>query len=189
MTTIYTVSYLSSDFVTLTPPEIDAAFAAGKRIRIESEARGLKDRRDVLVKEEKVDAEKIQQLGALSEQIVGKYFGLYVSYAYNTFRTADLPFNIEVRTIGREHFGLRVYAKDDDSRRVVGVVIPPGMERGPKYRIAGWIVAGDAKKHWEWTQNPYNAGEFFGVPQASLRHIKELVEIIGRGRDTTGVTK
>jgi hypothetical protein len=88
------------------------------------------------------------------------------------YKKADLPHNIEVRLIGEDRYGLRVYKKDDASRRVVGVVIPPGKERGP-YRIAGWIIAADAIQDC-WEMAPYGGRPMYPVPQEHLRPMSEL---------------
>jgi hypothetical protein len=72
---------------------------------------------------------------------------------------------------------LRVYDRDDDSRRVVGIVIEKGQERKP-YRIAGWINAKYAKKDI-YKIDPLNRGRpVFAVPQEKLFHMNELKGLI-----------
>ena len=62
-----------------------------------------------------------------------------------TFNVPDLPNDIQVRLIGVDHYGLRVYPQhdgkgDEPHWKVVGVVILKGEERKPPWRIPGWII-------------------------------------------------
>lgn len=118
----------------------------------------------------------LQQLGALAERSAAKALDLYWPGLINTFKKPDLSHNIEVRLIGVDHYGLRVRDSDDDSRRIVGVIIPKGKEREP-YRIPGWIPAKDAKRS-EWKMNPYDGRPMYCVPQEYLRHLNELRTIV-----------
>lgn len=120
----------------------------------------------------------LQQLGAIAERGVAKALDLYWPGLINTFKNPDLSHNIEVRLIGVDHYGLRVRNSDNDTRRIVGIVIPKGKERCP-YRIPGWITAGEAKRV-EWEMNPYEGRPMYCVPQKSLRPLSELKEIILR---------
>ncbi len=119
-----------------------------------------------------------QCLGSLCERIAAKALGIYWPSSFNNFGEPDLPHNVEVKLIGVSHYGLRVYPRTHDSRRVVGVVIPKGTERQSPYRVAGWYIAGDAKRE-EWKLDPHDrALPMYGVPQEELRPIPELRRMI-----------
>jgi hypothetical protein len=120
---------------------------------------------------------RLQQLGALAESVGAQGMGIYWPGHINNFKDPDLPHNIEVRLIGCEHYGLRVRESDDPDRRILGVVIPKGKEDGP-YRIPGWIRAGDAMLHEEWSMNPWEGREMIAVPQNELGKPAELKRII-----------
>jgi len=127
--------------------------------------------------EANADGRRIQQLGALAECACAKALELPWLRGINTFKRPDLGHNIEVRLIGDDAFGLRVYPKDHNSRRVVGVIIEKGREREP-YRIPGWINAKYAKKI-KYQMDPGNRNRpFYGVPQDRLCDPKLLMELI-----------
>ena len=104
-----------------------------------------------------------QMLGALCERIAAKGLDVYWPESVDGFSDPDLSHEIEVRLIGADHYGLRVYPRTVDTRRVVGVVVPRGCERGP-YRLPGWIVAADAKRP-EWQMAPHDRPPMYAVPQ------------------------
>jgi hypothetical protein len=118
-------------------------------------------------------AMRSQCLGSLTEAIVRKGLNIDAPLTHETFNVADLPGGIQVRCIGVEHYGLRVYARDDLNWKVVGVVVPKGMERVSPYRIPGWIYAGDAQRD-EWLIAPNDGPPMWAAPQAKLSDAREL---------------
>ncbi len=176
------INYEANDHnlrVELTKQEIDEAALFGRKIYQSSQERGLKDYRPEV--RNGVTGERIQMLGSVAERAAATGLGIPWTHWINTFHDPDLGHNIEVRLIGVNHYGLRVYDKDDDSRRVVGVVIEKGKERQP-YRLPGWIYAGDAKRD-EYRMDPHQKGHpMYAVPQWVLRPIRELLAIIEEER-------
>ena len=168
----------SSEWVKLTDTEIDEAIRHGLRMRKYSKTHSHTDHRTKLSKpyDEKL-ARRIQALGAVGEAGVRKYLGLPLALESEIYGEADLPYLIEVKVIGRPWYGLRIYPRTPDNRRVVGIVIPPGKER-ERYRIAGWIWARDAKKEEDWKIAPHGGPPMWAVPQSELRPAKELLEVV-----------
>jgi hypothetical protein len=96
-----------------------------------------------------------------------------------TYNVPDLLDDIQVRLIGVNHYGLRVYPQhdgkgDEPHWKVVGVVIERGDERKPPWRIPGWIYARDARRK-EWLIDPHDRkAPMWAVPQEFLRDPMEL---------------
>jgi hypothetical protein len=173
----YTACHAHDEFHGLTDPEFEEAWNFGEYLWTHSQG-NLKD------KHPGEGSLRIQQLGSVSERIGFKCFGFPWLPGVDTFKGPDLPGNIEVRLIGVDYYGLRVYGpqagtkEDHDSRRVMGVIMPKGQERKPA-RLPGWILARDAKAlNPLWIQNPNNKIPFYGVHQAFLRPLSELREIL-----------
>lgn len=175
--TIYRPCHDSSEWVTLTDEEIDYAQRVGLEMRKLSLRHNHRDYRAEMDKEfSEKQAQKNQALGEVADLACRKYFEFSMTLVTENYQKADLPHNIEVRLIGNDSYGLRVYNKDHESRRVVGVVIPRGRERGP-YRVAGWIVAADARQdHWEIA--PWGGRPMFAVPQEHLLPMSSLLELV-----------
>ena len=175
--TVYRPHYEGSEWVTLTDEEIDYAQRVGLEMRKLSLRHRHRDYRAEMDKEfSEKQAQKNQALGEVADLASRKYFGFSMTLVTENYQKADLPHNIEVRMIGYDRYGLRVYKKDDASRRVVGVVIPRGKERGP-YRLAGWIVAADARQD-RWEMAPWGGRPMYAVPQEHLRPMSELKNLI-----------
>ena len=171
----YKPSHKNDIFVELNFSEYQEAMDFGSELYKHSQKCNLRDHRTFV--RNGVNGERVQQLGALAESAVSKALGVRWLKGVDTFKKEDLPHNIEVRLIGKENYGLRVYDRDDDSRRVVGIVIEKGQERKP-YRIAGWINAKYAKKDI-YKIDPLNRGRpVFAVPQEKLFHMNELKRLI-----------
>jgi|688.fasta_scaffold397715_2 hypothetical protein len=171
----YKPSHKNDIFVELNDNEYQEAMDFGSELYKHSQKCNLRDHRTFV--RNGVNGERVQQLGALAESAVSKALGVRWLKGVDTFKKEDLPHNIEVRLIGKENYGLRVYDRDDDSRRVVGIVIEKGQERKP-YRIAGWINAKYAKKDI-YKIDPLNRGRpVFAVPQEKLFHMNELKGLI-----------
>jgi len=176
---IYTACHRYDVFVSLTDVEIDEALEFGRQMYHLSQCRGLHDHRTFVRRG--VNGERVQSIGSLAERAGAKALGLPWTHWIDTFKSPDLHHNIEVRLIGVDHYGLRIYDRDDDSRRVVGVVIERGAEHSV-YRIPGWINAKYAKRP-EYLIDPLNRGQpMYAVPQDRLRSLKELEELIAGER-------
>jgi len=173
--TRFCARYDDCEYVSLTDEEYRTAISRGEDTYRHSQSRGMKDYRSFV--RDGVDGCRVQCLGSIAEFAAAKLLGVRLSGWMNTFKGSDLSGNIEVRLIGAEHYGLRVYDRDRDSRRVIGVVIPKGREREP-YRIPGWIPAGIAKIE-EYRMDPLNRGHpFFCVPQSRLIPVSTLAGLL-----------
>jgi len=156
----------------MTKIEIDSAIWVGTQLWRASHSDGRSDR-DEWVGFQGEGGQRRQCLGSLCERIAAKALGIYWPSAFDNFSEADLPHNIEVRLVGREHYGVRVYPRNDDSRRVLGVVVPPGLERAGRYRVCGWTLAGDAKVD-DFQIAPHGRPPMYAFPQPLLRPVAEL---------------
>lgn len=160
---------LSIPSVLLTSQEIAQCEAWGKHRNDVSNEAGLKSQ-NVSRKSD----EYIHVLGAFGECACCKILGLPFRLSVNTFRKADLPHNIEVRTRAERWQDCKIRVDDDDSRRVVMVIV-----EDPKHPclIPGWITAKEGKAFG--LIDPRNkAKPFHAVPQNRLRKIEELQAII-----------
>ena len=167
--TAYTACHAQDVWVQLTTDEIRYAVQVGRQMRQTSVTNGHAEK--ITVGEGM--GERIQLLGAVAELAVAKALNIPWRDQDGRYKQADLLDDIEVKLIGVNHYGLRVYDTIPDHYRVVGVVIPRGKERDP-YRIPGWIQAGDAKRD-RWLMRPFGIGlSFYAVPQSQLRPLKEL---------------
>ena len=176
--TVYRPHDGGNGWETLTDDEIDYACRTAMKMRELSIGRGHKDHRAEGTKEyDESVALRIQALGALGELVARKFLGYPMKLVTENFSKADLPDNIEVRLIGNNSYGLRIYPRTDDSRRVVGVVIEPGRERSPPWRIPGWIVAEDGKQE-RWSMSPCGRPPMYAVPQEHLRPVSELKNLV-----------
>jgi hypothetical protein len=171
----YQACHNNDEFVELTDDEYDEAWAKGIEIYQISQARKLQDNRDFV--RNGVDGSRVQCLGEVASRAVAKACRLPWISSLNTFQGPDLNYHIEVRLIGQENYGLRVYEHDYDAKRVVGIVIPPGKEREP-YRIPGWINACYGKRP-EWLKDWLGRGRpVFCVPQERLFPLAVLLDLM-----------
>jgi hypothetical protein len=112
--------------------------------------------------------------GLIGEVACMKYFGFPTHATLGTFRAADLPHNIEVRTRTMMWHDLKVEDEDDDSRRVVLAI---ATDPKAPIKIAGWIMAIEGKTYKY--IDPKDAGlPFHSVPKKNLRNLSELSAII-----------
>lgn len=168
----YVAAYIHSEYIGLSDEEYAEAYHRGEEIWESSQHRRLKEK---AVSE---DGCYIQAIGEVATRACAKLLGLPWKNTFDTFKQADLGNNIEVRSMGREWYGLRIRSDDEDSRRVIGVVIERGKER-QQYRVVGWINAKHAKKK-EWKIDPRSLGRpMFAVPQDKLRGLDELRQLCG----------
>ena len=172
----YTACYANSEMVELTAEEIEYAVRHGVRMRKVSIQRNHKNHENYNPDDKK--AMRVQCLGALAEACVFKALGLEIVLTSETFNVEDLPGGVQVRLIGADHYGLRVYPKDDPEWKVVGVVIPVGQERLGKYRIAGWCFAHEAQSNVDWQMAPCGRPPMYCAPQSALHHPDSLRKLI-----------
>ena len=171
----YSASHINSITVELTSQEIEQAVRHGMAMRKVSIQKQHKNHKGYNPDDKK--AMRVQCLGALAEAIACKALEIPIALTNETFNVEDLPGGIQVRLIGAEHYGLRVYLKDDPNWKVIGVVIPPGKERSGSYRVAGWCLASEAQGKLEWEMAPCNRPPMYCVPQNCLRSVSELRQI------------
>lgn len=110
--------------------------------------------------------------GAAGELAVAKVLGVYWSGSINTFKFGADVGHLQVRTMGKEHYGLLIRPNDDDAAIFVLVV-----GRAPQFRVVGFIRGIDAKKQ-EWFQSFGNGrpAAYF-VPQDRLEPIENLMPV------------
>lgn len=171
---IYEACHDNDVWVWLSDDEIDAAAKHGLTMRKVSVARGHNNHQgynpnDAL-------ANRVQALGAVCEAAVIRALNIDAALTSEVYAVADLPGNIQVRLIGRDHYGLRVYPRDDDDWIVVEVVIPPGREREP-YRLPGCFWASAAKRP-EWQIAPHGRPPMYAVPQKELLSLSLLKAVL-----------
>lgn len=168
-------------FVHLSAREIDDAIRHGAKMRRTSLARGHEDHKGYGFRpptDEK--ALRTQCLGALCEAVIRASLCFEVPLSSETYNVADLPDQIQVRLIGEPHYGLRVYPQDEDHWKVVGVVIPRGLERVSPYRVPGWIEAYRAKWNDDWLIAPHGGPALWAVPQQVLNDLRDIGGTDGR---------
>lgn len=157
----------------LTDAQINDCALVGRRIRQTSVARNHRNKPGYNVEA----AEKNQMLSTVAEGAACVALGVEIEIRENVFRVADVLDSVQVRLIGADNFGMRVYDNDPDEWCVFGVIIPRGCERKP-YRLPGWYLAGDAKDHPEWIIAPNGGPPVIAVPQKFLRPNSELRELL-----------
>jgi len=106
-------------------------------------------------------------VGVCGEMIACKWLGVYYEPRMNGFNSADIGANVQVRTRTKDHYKLKVTHKDPDDFYVVLVLGHP-----PDMRVAGWMIAADAKQE-KWLWDPGGHGVNFFVPQEFLRKPEE----------------
>lgn len=173
--TAYKIDHARSEWVTLTDEEIDYAQRCGVFVRKRAKARGYRD-----YPNEGDGPKDFSQQKALEDQVRGyiaelaarSYFGYPMEIDTESYEGSDLPDNIEVKAMTVDWYGLRIPSRMDDSRRVVGVWMEEGKERGP-YRVCGWYNAGDGKRE-EWARLKVGGKTMYAVPQLELRPLSQL---------------
>jgi hypothetical protein len=164
-------------WVHLTDAEIDAAIQHGAKMRRTSKARKYRQGKGGFGHRPSTDRERMraQCLGALAEGIVLKACAPDAELTSETFNVADLPGDLQVRSITKEYYGLVVRPDDEPQWKVIGAVIPEGRERISPYRIPGWRNANDARQHPEWIIRPHGGPPIWAVPQEELNDALELI--------------
>lgn len=108
--------------------------------------------------------------GAAGEYVVARALDRHWSGALNPNGVDVGP--VEVRTRGGSDYDLVIRPKDADDTPVVLVT-----GRIPRFRIAGWILAGDAKRA-EWWRSYDGRPPYFYVPQAALKPLESLAGVV-----------
>lgn len=117
----------------------------------------------------KVESWERHVVGALGECAFAKGTNRYWSGSVNTFKSADVGGNIQIRTRSQHHYDLIV--RDGDSDEDVFVLVTGGPA---DFIIRGWMPAAEAKQ--ERFQQDYGGyGKAYFVPQSALRPIDTLV--------------
>lgn len=178
----YEACHDHDEFVTLTNTEIDYAILRSKE-KYQQDGQSDRDGWEGWDRENNGhrQAFRNQALGGVCEQAVAKALNLYPLHEANKAFAldGDLPYGVEVKLIGRDYYGLRIYDRTPDELAVVGIVIEEGKERGHPYRIPGWIRAGEGKSE-EWTMAPHGRPPFYAVPQMLLWPLDELRAELGQ---------
>ena len=125
----------------------DVAYAEQKGAERQSEAvkAGMKDRHGLDPKQGL--ARHIE--GALGEVACRRALGVDPrALSVNTFKTPDIPPDVQVRmrTVGSH--ALIVRRDDDRTDRFVHVT-----GQSPRFKVWGWILGGDAMEHPEWVRS------------------------------------
>lgn len=157
--------------IVLTAAEIAESFHHGKLINDISEAKGLVSRNVSFNTDQ-----YIHVVGKFGERAAHKLLGIPYVFNEGTFRAADLPFNIEVKTRTKDWHDCKIPPELDDSRRVVMAVVTDFYK---PIRMVGWIRAGEGKKYPK--IDPNGKGQpFHAVPQSKLWSIESLFTEIGQ---------
>jgi hypothetical protein len=166
---------VTDEWAYLTRDEVNACARFGLSLQERAEKRNFKK-----TPGETADNATLGKQHALSQVTEGamrRHFGWPLEFNANGFNEPDLPGRLQVRSITGEHKGLKVKSRDGADWRVVGVIAPPGKERGP-YRLPGWYLAGDAQQREDWAKPWFDGPPVYIVPQKLLRPMSELREIL-----------
>jgi hypothetical protein len=106
--------------------------------------------------------------GACGEMAVSKFLGVYWDGGIDTFKSADVGANIQVRTRSSHNYELIVRPDDYDDDIYVLVT-----GKCPNYRIRGYIYGNEAKMS-EYLQNHGNRPSAYFVPHSKLLDINNL---------------
>ena len=160
-----------SDEIQLSPDEVSLCIQRGWETYRASQ--GFKDK-----KVSGLSGEQILIIGCYGEHAMCNFLSIPYRSTQGTFRKADLPFNIEVRTRTQRWHDCRVRPTDDDSRRVVHAV---WLGEG-KVWIPGWIWAMEGKRFRLINPPSKTPGvksePFHAVPVRSLRPMEELLDLV-----------
>lgn len=175
--------YDNSEWILPSNSEIDEWARVGLRRAKYSMSRNHVDRGGYKADDRRLSV-KIHCLGAVAEGAAGNALGMEFELQCENYTEPDLPGNVEVRMIGDEYWGLRVNPrKDKKIKRVIGVIIPRGQERGVPYRLPGWFLSSDAMTEqffMKALEKHKGLPDNYVVPQRLLRPNEELREILRR---------
>jgi hypothetical protein len=160
---------LPIEFV-FTEEEREAACKEAFRRQAVNEIRGLKGRNGGATTG--AMALTIHLLGAAGEMAVASYLGLKEHLFKETEAkrgSADLPFNIDVKTRSKAAYDLIVQKGEDGQRIFVLVTIEK-----QRTLIWGWCYGHEAMQERFWA-DPARGRPAFFVPKAELRPIGELL--------------
>ena len=174
--TLYESCSRNEQWAELSPQEIDEAIRHGVAMRKLSLSRKHKNHKGYDPDDRK--AMRVQALGALAEAVACRVLRQEIRLESEVYNVADLPNGVQVRLIGRDNYGLRVYPKDDPSWSVLGVVILEGHERVGRYRVPGWYRTSDALERDDWKMAPNGRPPMWCVPQSELMPARLLIPVL-----------
>lgn len=160
---------MASVQVNLPPDLLQTALDEAARRQNENQARGLMGRNRAPATGPQ--ALKLHELGAVGEMAVAKYLGLedmVFSETKPKWGSADLPYDIEVKTRSRHSYDLIVQRRERDDKNLVLVTI----ERG-EILIHGWCRSGDVKREEFWA-DPAGGRPAYFVSKSELQPIQSL---------------
>jgi hypothetical protein len=111
--------------------------------------------------------------GAMSELAVAKYLGIGWTAHHGRTDQADLTIGstlVEVRSTWRPN-GRLILHPEDKSDAVFVLAI--GMNG--RYKLAGWMLASDAKTPKYWGDKANNGRPAYWIPQGDLYRMKDLL--------------
>lgn len=164
--------------VKLTESEMRMAAGVGIDRQIQSVVRGLQDKHGYTG-----NGWDIHILGALTELVVAKHFGLYWEGGVNTFKKPDVA-GYQIRYNNTTPNYLIIRPEDDVKETYICVV-----GKAPTFFIAGWMTGKEAKVK-KWFGNPFKnkRPDAFCVPVNELRSIEDIYDKqdtqIGVAQDT-----
>jgi len=106
--------------------------------------------------------------GAAGEFAAAKALGVFWSPTVNSYKSADIAPNIQVRTRSKSDYDLIIREDDNPDHAYVLVV-----GQSPEFEVIGWIWGRDGKRP-EWIKTYGGRPPAWFVPQDKLRPLSEL---------------
>jgi hypothetical protein len=157
----------------LSPSEKALAIAEGERRQRINLAQGKLGRNNGPAAGE--DALRIHLLGAGGEMAVASFLSLkdFVFQESEANRgSADLPFNIDVKTRSRHYYDLICLLDESEDKVLVLVTI-----QNQEIRLHGWLHAHQAKQP-QWRKEHVPGRPCYFVPKENLRSMEELKQCL-----------
>ena len=157
----------------LSPEEKALAIAEGNRRQQTNVAQGKLGRNNGPAEGDR--ALTFHLLGAGGEMAVACYLGLkqHVFQEMEANRgSADLPFNIDVKTRSRHYYDLICLLDESEDKTLVLVTI-----QNQEIRLHGWLPAYQAKRK-QWEQEYVAGRKCYFVPKKNLRPMDELKQCL-----------
>lgn len=157
----------------LSPSEKALAIAEGERRQRINLAQGKLGRNNGPAAGE--DALRIHLLGAGGEMAVASFLSLkdFVFQESEANRgSADLPFNIDVKTRSRHYYDLICLLDESEDKVLVLVTI-----QNQEIRLHGWLHAHQAKQP-QWRKEHVLGRSCYFVPKENLRSMEELKQCL-----------
>lgn len=150
--------------ITLTQSDIDWATSVGAMRESESKRMGLPQRHGC--SDEKSKSVHID--GAMGELAAARAIGVEWQASVNTFKNGGDVGAWQVRTRSSHYFDLII--RDNDRDDDVFILVTGTC---PKYRVVGWIRAGDGKQK-RWVKTHGGRPPAYFVPQSELNSLDLL---------------